>query len=92
MSLLAGNHGKRLVLSGIAGEFGHYGESVDGAFDDCFEEGWLREPSPYGRCARTAPRQVRRERLRSGSSTAARLAACKTWIAASIRETGWKLE
>src|SRR5262249_60665409 len=41
-SLLAGNHAKRLMVSGIAGEFGHHGESVDGVFDDCFEEGWLR--------------------------------------------------
>ena len=32
-SLLARNHGKRLVVSGITGEFGHHGESVDGAFD-----------------------------------------------------------
>ena len=30
-SLLARNHGKRLVVSGSAGEFEHHGESVDGA-------------------------------------------------------------
>jgi hypothetical protein len=39
VSLLARNHGKRLVVSRITGELGHHGESVDGAFDDCFEEG-----------------------------------------------------
>src|SRR5262245_61991152 len=30
-SLLARNHGKRLGVSGSADEFGHHGESVDGA-------------------------------------------------------------
>ena len=91
-SLLARNHGKRLVVSRITDELGHHGESVNGACDDCFEEGWLRDLSPCGRCARTTPRQVRGEPLRSGSSTAARSAAWKTWIAASRQETGWKLE
>jgi hypothetical protein len=37
-SLLARNRGKRWVVSGIAGEFGHHGESVDGALDDCFKK------------------------------------------------------
>ena len=77
-SLLVRNHGKRLVVGEIAGEFGHHGESVDGAFDDCFEDGWPREPSLCGRCPRAAPRQVGRKRLRPGSSSAARSAACKT--------------
>src|SRR5262249_2889673 len=86
--LLARNRGKPLVVSEIAGEFGHHGESVDGAFDDCFKEGRLREPSPCGRCARAAPRQVRRERLRSGSSPAVRRVECKTSIVAGGRETG----
>jgi len=30
------------MVSGIAGEFGQHSEPVAGAFDDCFEEGWLR--------------------------------------------------
>jgi len=70
------------VVSGIAGEFGHHGKSVDGAFDDCFDEEWPKEPSPCGRCARAAPRHVSREPRRSGASPAARSAALKTGIAA----------
>jgi hypothetical protein len=36
--LLARKRAKRRVVSGIAGEFGHHGESVDGALDDCFKK------------------------------------------------------
>jgi hypothetical protein len=59
-SLLARNRGKRWVVSGIAGEFGRHGESVDGAFDDCFAEGWLRAVSVQAvRAGRAALRQAR---------------------------------
>src|SRR5215475_13169676 len=63
-SLLARNHGKRLVVSGSAGEFEHHRESVDGALMTVSRKGGGESPQRVG--GARGPRRVKSDASHRG--------------------------